>query len=105
MSELKFFRWVSLVEGLSFLILLGIAMPLKYVFGQPLAVRIVGMAHGALFLVFVVALIRAALEHEWPITRSAKNMLLSVLPFGFIGIERGLRGDMAKLGGGDEPRA
>ena len=105
MSELRFFRWVSFAEGLSFLILLGIAMPLKHAFGMPQAVRIVGMAHGALFLIFVVALFRAATEHAWPIARSAKNMLFAVLPFGFIGIERALREDMARLGGGDEPRA
>lgn len=97
MQELRMFRWVSFAEGLSFLLLLGVAMPLKYAFGMPLAVRIVGGVHGALFLIFLVALFRAASEHEWPLLRSAKNLLFSVLPFGFIGIERGVREDLLRL--------
>ncbi|MCZ8134288.1 MAG: DUF3817 domain-containing protein, partial [Algoriphagus sp.] len=44
------FKWISLIEGLSFLILLGIAMPLKYMFDMPLAVTYVGWAHGILFI-------------------------------------------------------
>ncbi|MEZ4231103.1 MAG: DUF3817 domain-containing protein [Polyangiaceae bacterium] len=94
MNELRLFRWVSFIEGLSFLALLGIAMPLKYAFAMPMAVRVVGMLHGALFLVFLVSLFRAASEHEWPLSRSAKQFVLSVLPFGFVWIERGLREDM-----------
>ena len=47
------FKWISLIEGLSFLILLGIAMPLKYMFDQPLAVTYVGWAHGILFILYI----------------------------------------------------
>ena len=47
MEELKQFRWVAFLEGLSFVLLLFVAMPLKYWAGLPLAVRIVGMVHGA----------------------------------------------------------
>ncbi|HTO03360.1 MAG TPA: DUF3817 domain-containing protein, partial [Opitutus sp.] len=46
LSRLRFIGWW---EGVSFLVLLGIAMPLKYLAGEPAAVRVVGMAHGILF--------------------------------------------------------
>ena len=55
-SQLKWakrFKWISLAEGLSFLLLLGIAMPLKYGFDMPLAVKYLGWVHGALFVVYI----------------------------------------------------
>ncbi len=97
MSALRGFRWVSFAEGISFLVLVGIAMPLKHAFDMPMAVRVVGAAHGALFLVFLVALFRASTEEEWGIARSAKNLMLSVVPFGFVWIERGVREDLARM--------
>jgi integral membrane protein len=48
------FRTVAWIEGLSYVALLFIAMPLKYFADLPLAVRVVGMAHGVLFIAYVV---------------------------------------------------
>jgi integral membrane protein len=56
MTILFLFRLVAWFEGISFLLLLGVAMPLKYVFAMPMAVRIIGMAHGVLFIVFLILL-------------------------------------------------
>ena len=64
-------RVIGWGEGLSFLLLLGIAMPLKYWFGQPGYVRVVGMAHGALFLLYVAAAWQAAMIQEWAWRRTA----------------------------------
>ena len=47
------FRMIGIAEGISFLVLLLIAMPLKYFFNFPEAVKVVGWAHGALFVVFI----------------------------------------------------
>ena len=58
-------RLVGILEGISFLVLLGIAMPLKYLAGQPEAVKVVGWAHGALFVLYVGAVMQAALAHGW----------------------------------------
>ncbi|MGH7958023.1 MAG: DUF3817 domain-containing protein [Opitutaceae bacterium] len=69
-------------EGVSFLLLLGVAMPLKYFAGWPDAVRVVGMAHGVLFVLYVLAAIQAALEHDWPWKRTALVLVASVLPAG-----------------------
>jgi integral membrane protein len=75
-------RMIGFWEGISFLLLLGIAMPLKYYFGSPEAVRVVGMAHGVLFLLYLWAAIQAALEHDWSWKRTAIVLAASLLPAG-----------------------
>lgn len=69
-------------EGVSFLVLLGVAMPLKYFAGMPQAVRVVGMAHGVLFMLYVLAAIQAAVEYNWPWKKTALVLIASVLPAG-----------------------
>ena len=91
MNELKQFRWVALLEGLSFVLLLFVAMPLKYWAGLPLAVRIVGSVHGLLFVAFLGALFRAALERDWPARRWGLALLSSLVPFGTFVFDRSLR--------------
>ncbi len=81
------FRLISLIEGMSFLILVFIAMPLKYMAGIPLAVKIVGMAHGVLFILFVIALIMASKRYKWKFL-SFQLFVYSLIPFGFILIEK-----------------
>ena len=63
-------RWIGFVEAVSFLLLLGVAMPLKYLAGQPLAVRIVGLIHGILFMIYLVAAAQARAATDWSIRRS-----------------------------------
>ena len=75
-------RVIGWWEGVSFLVLLGIAMPLKYFADQPQAVRVVGMAHGILFLLYIWAAIQAALERNWTWTRTALVLVASLLPAG-----------------------
>lgn len=53
-NQVKFFKWISILEGISFLLLLFIAMPLKYLFEMPEMVKQVGMAHGILFIAYVI---------------------------------------------------
>lgn len=75
-------RVIGFLEGVSFLALLGIAMPLKYVWGEPQAVRVVGMAHGVLFLAYVAAAVQAWLDYDWPWKRAAWVLAASLVPFG-----------------------
>lgn len=84
-------RGLSLAEGVSFLVLLGIAMPLKYWAGLPLAVRIAGSVHGALFLVFCWALVRATLGARWPWTRAGLVFVAALVPFAPLWLDRHLR--------------
>lgn len=91
MSRIGFLRVVGWLEGISYLVLLGIAMPLKYFFAQPLPVRYTGMIHGVLFIVFVYALLTAALKHKWSLPRTAIIFGTSLIPFGPLLIENTLK--------------
>lgn len=75
-------RLIGFFEGLSFLLLLGVAMPLKYIAGQPEAVRWVGMAHGILFLLYLGATVQAALEYRWTWKHTLLIAAASLVPFG-----------------------
>jgi integral membrane protein len=82
-------RLAGLLEGISFLVLLGVAMPLKYFAGQPEAVRIVGLTHGGLFLAYVAAIVQAQCDDKkWPWRRSALVLLAALLPFGPFVVDR-----------------
>lgn len=77
-------RLASLLDGISFLILLGIAMPLKYVAGMPMAVRIVGSVHGflwiALCLLLLLALLKKKLSLAWCVIVFV-GALVPLMPF------------------------
>lgn len=91
-------RALGFLEGISFVVLLLIAMPLKYWAGEPGAVRVVGMAHGILFLLYLLAALHAALEYGWSWKRVAWLVLAALVPGGpFIADARMLRG--AQTGG------
>lgn len=81
-SALGRLRIIAFLEGISFLVLLGVAMPLKYFAGLPQAVRVVGMAHGVLFVLFVLLLIQVAIEKNWSFKKSALSFVSSLVPFG-----------------------
>ncbi len=81
-NKIASLRIIGKVEGWSYLILLLIAMPLKYVAGMPMAVKIAGMAHGILFIGFVWALIDASLKHRWGWGFAAYAFVASLVPFG-----------------------
>ncbi|MEZ4453396.1 MAG: DUF3817 domain-containing protein [Nannocystaceae bacterium] len=94
-SPLGRLRLIGLVEGASFLLLLGVAMPLKYLADMPMAVRVVGSAHGGLFLLFLVALYQAADDRSWGFGRVATAFIASVVPFGTFVFDRSLRAEEA----------
>ena len=96
-TALRQFRFVAFLEGSSFVILLFVAMPLKYLAGLPLAVRVVGSIHGALFLVFLVALYRAARRAAWPHRRSIAAFVSSILPFGTFIFDASLRREIDSI--------
>ncbi|WP_437672846.1 DUF3817 domain-containing protein [Sorangium sp. So ce131] len=92
MNERRTLRLVSLIEGVSLLMLLLVAMPLKYALGYPVAVRIAGSVHGVLFLAMLSAAFRAALERSLSSRAVLRVLALSVVPFGFVLADRILRG-------------
>lgn len=75
-------RLLAFVEGISFLLLLGVGMPLKYAYAMPGPNRVIGMAHGLLFVLYVFYVIQAKIEYRWTFQKTALALLASILPFG-----------------------
>ncbi|MDR7071386.1 DUF3817 domain-containing protein [Fictibacillus barbaricus] len=82
MNPIKTLKIVGYLEGLSFLILLGIAMPLKYFMGMPIAVMIAGSLHGLLFVLYILSILYVWNVKRWPFMRTFLAMVSSVIPFG-----------------------
>ncbi|WP_295418206.1 DUF3817 domain-containing protein [Sulfurovum sp.] len=82
MSDLKKFRFINKVEGYSFIVLLFIAMPLKYMMDYPLATKVAGMLHGLLFILFIYQLLEAAREVPFSKKEVMLYFILSLVPFG-----------------------
>jgi integral membrane protein len=83
-------RRLSVIEGISTLVLFGIAMPLKYFAGMPLAVRIVGSLHGALFVALVVMLLVAVRKVPISAGLAAAGIAAAVVPGGPFLLDRHL---------------
>lgn len=80
--DVNLFLTIGKIEGYSFLVLLFIAMPLKYFLNQPLAVRYVGMIHGVLFVAFIYTILVLFHKKTFSFLQSFKAFGLSILPFG-----------------------
>jgi len=78
----SWFRKVAFAEGVSFVVLLFIAMPLKYVAGMPMAVTICGGLHGVLFVAFVILAREVMSDYKKDIRWILKAGLASIIPFG-----------------------
>lgn len=81
-GPLKNMRTVGIIEGISYLILLFIAMPLKYKWGMPEAVKYVGMAHGVLFVLFVFTIFIAIYQAGLSYGKGILAFVASLIPFG-----------------------
>lgn len=79
---IPYFRIIGSLEALSYLLLLGIAMPLKYIWQKPEMVQYVGMIHGILFIAYVLAAIVLYKQLSWNKKTLAIVLLCSLLPFG-----------------------
>lgn len=81
-TELGRLRIIAFVEGLSFLVILFITMPLKYIFDYPEPTRYVGMTHGVLFVLYVLAVIKAKFSFNWSWKNLGLALFASIIPFG-----------------------
>ncbi|WP_375437884.1 DUF3817 domain-containing protein [uncultured Hymenobacter sp.] len=89
-SPLGFLRVVGFLEGISFLFLIGVAIPLKYIAGLPQAVRILGMAHGLLFVLYVGLVAVISFQLKWPFRKTFLTIVVSLLPFGTFWADKNL---------------
>lgn len=85
---IKLFKSIALFEGVSLLLLLFIAMPLKYIWEMPQMVQVVGMAHGILFLAYVVLAFMVYTELKWSLKTLAIVLFASIVPFGTFYVEK-----------------
>ncbi len=86
-SALIRFRIISAIEGLSYLILVFIAMPIKYLGENPIYVKIFGMIHGILFILFIISLFEVKTRDRWYTGFMFQMFVLSLIPFGVFIIE------------------
>jgi len=90
-SALGRFRLVAILEGISYLVLLFIAMPMKYIWHQPLAVKYTGWAHGVLFVLYMLLLLLVWIELKWKFTRVLWAFVASLIPFGTFILDKQLQ--------------
>jgi len=90
-NPLRTFTLVGYCEGVSFLVLLGIAMPLKYAAGIPEPVLVIGWIHGILWILYMLAASRCRAVYKWRFRTFLGAALASVLPFGPFVFDRWLR--------------
>ena len=81
-KKLSWLRKAGIAEGISFLVLLGIAMPLKYFLKQPMAVTIVGWAHGVLFVAFLFLAWEVKTDRNKSLKWFATAFIASIVPAG-----------------------
>lgn len=86
--QVTVFKWVSLLEGTSFLLLLLVAMPLKYIWDAPQMVEVVGMAHGILFVAYVLGAFFLFKPLGWDLKTLSLVCVSSVLPLGPFYVEK-----------------
>jgi integral membrane protein len=85
------FRFIAIAEGISFLLLLFVAMPLKYLAGNPLPVKYLGWAHGVLFILYCVLLMMVWMRYKWSFGKTALAFFASLVPFGTFILDRQLK--------------
>ncbi len=88
-SKVGRLRLVAVLEGMSLLLLVGVAVPAKHLYGNPALVQTIGPIHGALFVLFVFTALSAAIEQQWAFkTTTWKVLLACFIPFGSFYIDR-----------------
>jgi len=90
-KKLNWLRKAGIAEGISFLVLLGIAMPVKYILKQPMAVTVVGWIHGVLFIAFLFLAWEYKTDHNKSMKWFATAFLASILPTGTFFFDRKLK--------------
>lgn len=84
---INIFKIVSLLEGISYILLLFIATPIKYLQDNPEYVKMLGMPHGLFFVIYIILAVMLKFELKWSAKTFGMVCLLSILPFGtfFVG--------------------
>jgi integral membrane protein len=85
---LQFFKKLAIIEGISALLLFFFAMPMKYIFDNPIYVKHIGMAHGVLFIAYIIIATLLKFKEKWEMRKYVEICLASIPPFGTFYMER-----------------
>ncbi len=96
-SPIGRFRLIAITEGISYIVLLFIAMPIKYFAGFPDAVKYTGWVHGLLFMLYLLGLISAKINLNWGFKKTVIAFLASLIPFGTFVLDVSLRKEESLL--------
>jgi len=88
LRQLKLLRVIALLEGLSYILLLFIAVPVKYVLEDPQFVKFLGMPHGLLFIAYVIIAIMISSDLKWSKNVLFVVLIASIIPFGAFYIDK-----------------
>lgn len=91
MKELKIFCRIAVIEGVSYLLLLVFAMPLKYLYDMPGPVKYLGWLHGILFILYCVFLLVVWIKLKWSFGKVLLAFFASLLPFATFILDRRIR--------------
>lgn len=81
-TNLGLLRIIGLMEGVSYLFLLGIAMPLKYMFDKPEMIYSTGLAHGLLFVLYIFFVLLVSFQLKWSLNKCFWALFASLVPLG-----------------------
>ena len=84
----KIFRIISFFEGISYLLLLFVAVPIKYFLGDEFYVKILGMPHGILFIGYIVLAISIRKKMKWNLKTFITVLFASIIPFGTFYVDK-----------------
>lgn len=90
-KSVTLFRYIGNIEGISYLLLIFIAMPLKYWADQPVYVTITGIAHGFLFTLFLIGLLAVWIINRWSFLKVLGAFIAAFIPFGTFYLDAKLR--------------
>ena len=79
---IKTLRVISYLEGISYILLLFIAVPIKYYANDPSLVKLLGMPHGLLFVAFVILSLVNSKKYNWSFIKTIVVLISSIIPFG-----------------------
>ncbi len=90
-TALDQFRLIAILEGISYLLLLGIGMPIKYLLHIAIVIKVMGWMHGVLFILYVIALAHVTIVNKWGFVKVTVAFIASLLPFGTFVLDKKLK--------------
>jgi integral membrane protein len=90
-TPLDQFRLIAILEGISYILLLSIGMPLKYIAHIAIVIKIMGWMHGLLFIAYILTLLRVTVANKWSFIKALLAFVASLVPFGTFILDKKLK--------------